>query len=135
MRTRLKNLRAARGLSLRELSRLTGVGVSTIGNFENGRTEVSPVILKKLASVLRCSEDELLETDEQMVETAVQAQLRGGVDPVIAKSTTRDLEEMLSTFVQNLRANSHPALKAVALDNIEKFTRAIRQKLNDEHSP
>ena len=120
------------GYSLRDLARASGVGVSTIGNFENGRTEVSPDILKKLSAVLRCQEPALLETDPSSLEREIDDQLRAGIDPVLARSNANDLEEMMATFVENLRRNKHPALKLAAVDNIEKFARVIRQKLNEQ---
>lgn len=119
------------GFSLRDLAKVSGVGVSTIGNFENGRTEVSPEILKKLSTVLRCSEAELLEDDGGDLEKHVSEQLRSGVDPVLERSSVSDLEEMMTTFVENLRRNKHAAMKVACLDNIDKFTRAIRLKLRN----
>lgn len=129
MANSLKSIRTRMGFTLRDLAKVSGVGVSTIGNFENGRTEVSPEILKKLSSVLRCSEAELLEDDGADLEKHVSEQLRAGVDPVLERSSVNDLEEMMTTFVENLRRNKHAAMKVACLDNIEKFTRAIRLKL------
>gem|GEM_PF-2536017 len=60
----LKSIRKKKGYTLRELASMSGVGTSTIGNFENGKTEMSVEFLKKISSVLGVTPDELLE-DEQ----------------------------------------------------------------------
>lgn len=55
----LKQLRKRAGLTLAELGRLTGFGKSTIGNFENGKTEASPEFLKTLAEFFKVTEQEI----------------------------------------------------------------------------
>ena len=48
---RLKELRIARGMTLAQLAKASGFGVSTINNFENGRTAASEEFLKKLGAI------------------------------------------------------------------------------------
>jgi transcriptional regulator with XRE-family HTH domain len=55
----LREIRQKRGFSLRELAKRSGVGISTIGNYETGRGNASSEILKKLAAVLRVSPSEI----------------------------------------------------------------------------
>lgn len=51
----LKKLRKNKGITLKELAAKTGLGVSTIGNFETGRYEMAQENLKKIADVLEVS--------------------------------------------------------------------------------
>lgn len=55
----LRAIRQERGLSLRDLSRKTGIGVSTIGNFETGRSELSHKLLGVLAAALESTEADI----------------------------------------------------------------------------
>lgn len=56
----LKRLRKARGVTLKQLSQESGFGVSTINNFENGRTGVSPEFLAEMARILKVSVEEIV---------------------------------------------------------------------------
>lgn len=61
MTNSLKELRKAKDLTLDQLARATGLGASTIGNFENGKTKVSKDTLKKIADSLKVSVDDILK--------------------------------------------------------------------------
>lgn len=56
----LKTIRKERDLTLDELAAMSGVAASTIGNFENGKTNMSPEYLKRIAIALKVSENELI---------------------------------------------------------------------------
>ncbi len=55
----LKIIRQNKGLSLKQLAQMSGVGASTIGNWENDKTEMSASSLKMLADALGLSESEI----------------------------------------------------------------------------
>jgi transcriptional regulator with XRE-family HTH domain len=57
---RLRQLRQERRLTQAQLARMLGVSPSTIGMYEQGRREPDGDLLARMASVLRCSTDELL---------------------------------------------------------------------------
>jgi transcriptional regulator with XRE-family HTH domain len=61
MRNFLKAIRLGRGLTLQDLSKESGYGVSTINNFENGRANASAEFLSKMARILNCESQDLLE--------------------------------------------------------------------------
>lgn len=61
MQNFLKAIRRTRGITLKTLSKESGYGVSTINNFENGRTKVSPEFLSKMARILKCESQDILE--------------------------------------------------------------------------
>jgi transcriptional regulator with XRE-family HTH domain len=52
MQNFLKRLRKARGLTLKELAAKSGFGVSTINNFENGRSGASQEFLSRISEIL-----------------------------------------------------------------------------------
>jgi transcriptional regulator with XRE-family HTH domain len=52
MHRKLKYIRQNQGFSLKKLSSLSGVGASTIGNWENGKTEMSFDSLKMVCAAL-----------------------------------------------------------------------------------
>ncbi len=64
MNNSLKEIRKSRGWTLKKLSERSGVPLSTIGNFENGKVGVSLPVLKKLAFALEVSLDRLLAYHE-----------------------------------------------------------------------
>lgn len=63
----LKRIRESKELTARELAELSGVSASTIRTYEIYRRDInkaSAIILYKLAKVLECSIEDLLEIDE-----------------------------------------------------------------------
>ncbi len=61
---RLRELRAARGLSQAELSRMLGLkSSSTVTMWENGRRHPPCMTLPRLADALHCTIDELFGRD------------------------------------------------------------------------
>lgn len=56
----LQRLRAEKGLSQTELSKLIGTNRSAVGNYEQGIREPNFEILIRIANVLGCTTDELI---------------------------------------------------------------------------
>jgi putative transcriptional regulator len=59
LRNRIKDLRAARGLTQEELAELVGVTRKTVNTVENGRFVPSTVLALRLAKALRVRVEEL----------------------------------------------------------------------------
>ncbi len=57
---KLKQYRQERGMTQAQLAKLLGVSTSAVGMYEQGRREPDGGLLARMASVLRCSTDELL---------------------------------------------------------------------------
>ncbi len=62
--TALYEYRKKKGLTQRELSKQLGVTQPTITQYENGVRKPDIVTLKKLAAILGCTTDQLLEPIE-----------------------------------------------------------------------
>lgn len=62
--TALHKFRKAKGLTQRELAEKLGVTASTITQYETGARKPDIVTLKKLAAILECTTDQLLEPIE-----------------------------------------------------------------------
>lgn len=60
---KLKHLRQERGMTQAELAEKLGVSPSAVGMYEQGRREPDGTVLARIAAVLRCSADELLNVD------------------------------------------------------------------------
>ena len=71
----LKNLRAERKLSLGELSELTGVSKSMLGQIERGESSPTVATLWKIATGLGVSFTALLESPEQDIELIREADM------------------------------------------------------------
>lgn len=113
----LKYWREKRDLTLAQLARSSGIGRSTINNFENGRTNLSPEKLKQLASSLKTTPDEILKDrdvetvatlkDEKSNATPFKAQLR--FVPVISLASAgaaHDYADMESQIDLMIETNS-----------------------------
>ena len=69
--TKLRSLREARGLSQRELSKISGVKIRSIQLFEQKVNDIDKAqahTLYKLSRVLGCVIEDLLENPEQIVK-------------------------------------------------------------------
>lgn len=78
MKNNLKVLRKEKGLTLKNLSKSSGFGISTIGNFENGKTDASEDFLKKIAFVLGVTIEKLVGGDSHKeIETVPVAAMTG----------------------------------------------------------
>lgn len=68
---KLKNVRESRGLSQHDLSKISGVSVRVIQNFEQGQSNINGAKLRticKLSSALRCSILDIIYTDIEIEE-------------------------------------------------------------------
>ena len=60
---KIRQLRLERGITQNELAGRLGVSASTVGMYEQGRRSPDSRALRRIASALDCSADELLGTD------------------------------------------------------------------------
>jgi transcriptional regulator with XRE-family HTH domain len=60
---RLRDLRRARALSQRDLSRMTGIAFDTISRLETGKQRAQPRTIRKLADALGVEPRELMKED------------------------------------------------------------------------
>jgi len=61
----LKELRKAKNISLLEFSKLTGISISSLSNYENGKVTPRSANLIKLAEILNVSQNEILSSNEE----------------------------------------------------------------------
>lgn len=72
IKTRLWELRIERGLTLTKLSDLTGIGKSTLNNFENGKRSPRVMHLETLANVLNVRLIDTLYSKDEQISTYVE---------------------------------------------------------------
>lgn len=85
--SRLKRARTAKGLSLRELARLSGVSPSFLSQIENGKSQPSIATLFEFARQLEVPIDTLFDEDDIASEPAAE-QRQTHLDPSAAWSNT-----------------------------------------------
>lgn len=78
----LKKLRAEAGLSLKDLSKATGVDQATISQIENGRRKARVTTLGKLAKFF----DKPIEDFESLIDDATDRARLGGLASVAKKA-------------------------------------------------
>jgi transcriptional regulator with XRE-family HTH domain len=61
---KLRRFRLEQGMTQSELAAKLGVSPSAVGMYEQGRRQPDGRLLARMASVLHCSTDELLEADQ-----------------------------------------------------------------------
>lgn len=83
MRKFLKQRRQNAGLTLAQLSEKSGIALSTLGNFEKGRSNLSKEKLRSLAAFLGCSPEEISKSEDehQKSETDKKSQVAEPIDP------------------------------------------------------
>jgi DNA-binding XRE family transcriptional regulator len=69
--TSMRNARTMRGLSIRELSRRSGISPSTIYRIEQGKTGPRPHVARAISAVFACSPWEITEFREVMAATSL----------------------------------------------------------------
>lgn len=74
----LSELRKNKGISQEELAKALGVTQGNISAYETGRWEPSIQMLKKLASILDCTVDELLTDPKEKFEAELQKKIDAG---------------------------------------------------------
>lgn len=60
---KIKQIRSQKGLTVRELARLSELNVATICHIENGKVRPNSITIAKIANVLGASFDELMKLD------------------------------------------------------------------------
>lgn len=61
----VKSMRKKKGFSLKKLSELSGLSVSFLSNYENGRVSISVASLKKISAALQVPISELIGDEDQ----------------------------------------------------------------------
>ena len=127
--TRLKQARAAAGLTQKEFAAKLFLSQQAYAKYETGTSTPNPETLKKISDILNVSVDYLLGKE------TVPSWLKGAIDEETAKTndTLADivldlsLNSVLFNITNNLRALSDEQLKAV-----EMFLSAFQQQQIDE---
>ena len=66
----MKNKRKETKLSQTEVAEKVGITQSAYSNYEIGKRQPKPMMLKKIATVLDCTIDELIGDDDDGIRTA-----------------------------------------------------------------
>ncbi|MEL7608114.1 MAG: XRE family transcriptional regulator [Bacillota bacterium] len=67
----VRSIRKKKGVSLKELSALSGLSISFLSNYENGKVNISVASLKKISAALDVSISQLLTDDDTSEVTLV----------------------------------------------------------------
>lgn len=112
VRTRLRALRTAAGLSLGDLAARTSLSSSTISRIETGKRAVSLDVLVPLAAALHADLNALLETDSDgdVVIRPTPSSCHGCTTWVLSRpaSSTVALKMRLEPVRQTVRQQVHP---------------------------
>jgi len=68
MNIRLREIRKKKGYSLKKLGKMTGIALSTIGNYETGRYSISQEFLSRIAKELDVTVQEIMPHAEDKKE-------------------------------------------------------------------
>ena len=112
---RIKALRKARGLSLAELAKATGVSEATLSRVENEQTLVSAHHLYQLSQTLGVDITAFFETASKTISNGIRSICRHGEG--IPLSTARYESLVLCTDIAN--KHMHPAINTVTLRSLE----------------
>ena len=74
----LSELRKNKGISQEELAKALGVSQGAISAYETGRWEPSIQTIKKLASILDCTVDELLTDPREKLDAELRGKIESG---------------------------------------------------------
>lgn len=114
VRTRLRALRTAAGLSLDELAARTNLSPSTISRIETGKRTIGLDVLVPLAAALHADLNALLEAD--------------GDDDVVIRPTPSSCKDRTTWML------SRPASSTVAVKmRLEPVEQAVQQKVHPGH--
>ncbi|QXE19977.1 helix-turn-helix domain-containing protein [Clostridium sp. 001] len=105
---KLRELRNTNNLTLKELSKKSGISVSFISDIENGRRNPSIETLKSLANALGISADEFLKTDNNSKEKPIDKINKlvkdSGINTIAAhfegEEFTEDDKEDIENFIK-----------------------------------
>ncbi len=113
---RLKSLRKAKGLSLLELARVTGVSESTLSRVENGQTLVSAHHLYQLSKTLGVDITAFFEEGTRPIANGIRSICRNGEGSPL--STARYDALVLCTDLANKQM--HPAIDTVTITSLDE---------------
>lgn len=103
MSATLKHTRITMGLSLAKLAELSGIGRSTLGNYETGVTRMSDEKIALLAGCLKTTPDNILPLNADTLQVG-EAQLRESPSKYQTKSDHRHVEiEELNKQLKEMR--------------------------------
>jgi len=78
---KLKNLRAAKGLSMRDLCKLSGVADAYISQIETGKRNPGPEVVKKLSEALKIDQIYFYLEESHRWQGFFSAKKKPGTDP------------------------------------------------------
>lgn len=100
---RLREIRKAKGLTMKDVAKILNVSESAVSQYENGKRELDYASMSKLADYFDVSIDYLLEREEKLIVPEniknVHMAFYGGLDGL----TQEDLDAV-SNFVEFLKS-------------------------------
>ena len=132
---RLKAVRLATGMSLREVARQLGVSPSFVSQLENGKSQPSVATLYSLAQLLGVSIDELFavrEVEDAVVEVEVEVEAPAAVDgsAVVAPLPSRsDLPSPVDAVPRDEHSGRVSLTRPGARSRLEMDTGVIWERL------
>jgi putative transcriptional regulator len=126
MTNRLRSIRKARGLKLRELAKLTGWGLSTISNYEKGRFEASADLLDKLSKILGVTIEQIQESD--LTPATSGGIMRDSGPAAVPESYDEVLKRRLAEAACGIRGGFGIEESLLALDDIVRDAKALKER-------
>lgn len=108
IKTRLWELRIERGLTLTKLSDLTGIGKSTLNNFENGKRSPRVTHLETLANVLNVRLIDTLFSKDEQISTYVE---------IVSESIPNYDNMVYNSSIERLKEEELRVMEKEALQN------------------
>jgi len=138
MNRALKRIRAEKGYSLRRLAQESGIGTSTIGNYETCRTEMSDESLKRIADCLKTPVHELAKKENE--DAAADSAIVREDAPVYGQNHWKRLylrlpDEMLENAVKDLLTYKSRSALDDAREILDELKRRREQNQSQEHNP
>lgn len=112
---RIKTMRKAKGLSLAEIAKLTGLSEATLSRVENNQTLVSAHSLYILAKTLDADITAFFEHESRPLSTGIRSICRKGQG--VAFRSARYFANVLCTDLSNKKM--HPSVNCVTITDIE----------------
>jgi transcriptional regulator with XRE-family HTH domain len=117
MPNRLRELREARGLSLKELGKAVDRSHQAIAQYETGRQPIPDAILMKAAHVLECSTEDILGSIDPTIQAFALNETAGGPSK---DATLRMLEQERRELVAALEWMVARLTPETALEQLHK---------------
>ena len=116
--TPLRNIRKARGISLAELSKMCGISIGSIGNYETGTRGMSQHFLQKIADALQISVEEISESQPPLHDSEESTLCRYPADCDLVRELAEmrnglaTLSTQVNTLTQLLGASLRSSIEA-----------------------